>query len=751
MSLPPVAAQHDPALIALAAMICFLLAGITMLLSQRAARDRQERRLSWLALRALAAGVGSWAASFIAMLAFDPGLPAGYDHVLVGLSLLAAMGAALAALRLAGDARPWVAKGIGGAIAGCGFAVTNLVVMLAYRPQGEVQWDSRYLVASLFVGAALGVAARQTAGRRPNLLRGMSGAAVITVAVLVTHFVAAAALVITPDASVALPPELALRPVLMGAVIVLALVALVSVVSVGASDASNRRGALQRMRGVIDHMPAAVALFDAEDRLVLWNDQYAEMAPGGADLLRPGQTFAEMLGRTSYDKDYVEAIVRKRRERGMNEYPLPDGRWMRVENRPMEDGGIISVAVDVTELRRQADALALARDEAHAANRAKTEFLANISHEIRTPLNGVYGVAEVLALTTLNDKQQQMVEIIRSSAGQVDVLLGEILELSRVDSREIGTSSVRFRLGDELRTVAIQHQPPAAAKGIALNHDLVDADVEVEGDASRLRRIVDILLGNAVKFTEAGGVTLAARATSAGNFRIEVRDTGIGFDPSQKERLFERFAQADGSATRRFGGAGLGLAIARECAAILQGQLDCHSSPGEGSVFTLDVPLRSTGEVATAPAPPTEQRTTEAPTADAEAETPFRVLIVDDNATNRHVLELILSQIGAELVSVEDGRQAVDAYAERPFDVVLMDIQMPVMDGLAATREIRRIEQDRGAPRTPVVIVSANCQPEHIQAGREAGADDHLAKPVNAAALMSALEAACEPAERQAA
>jgi len=244
-------------------------------------------------------------------------------------------------------------------------------------------------------------------------------------------------------------------------------------------------------------------------------------------------------------------------------------------------------------------------------------------------------------------------------------------------------------------------------------------------------------LSNAVKFTEHGGVRLSMETIGGSRYRFTVADTGIGFDPADTARLFEPFVQSDDTATRRYGGAGLGLAIARRLAHAIGARLDGDSVLGMGARFTLEADLPAAPPVLSKPAAGAAP-TGEAPVEDQD-ETPFRVLIVDDHPTNRQVLELILDQLGAEWVSVENGQEAVSAAAEESFSAILMDIQMPVMDGLTATREIRKAERAAGRPAAPVIIVSANCQPEHLREGVDAGAQRHLCKPVNAQQLIEAL------------
>jgi CheY-like chemotaxis protein len=257
------------------------------------------------------------------------------------------------------------------------------------------------------------------------------------------------------------------------------------------------------------------------------------------------------------------------------------------------------------------------------------------------------------------------------------------------------------------------------------------------------------LLSNAVKFTETGEVRMGVRPLGGRRYRLEVKDTGVGFDPKDRARLFDRFAQGDGSATRKFSGAGLGLALVTQCARLMGADFDCASVPGQGAAFGFELELPPAGEAA-GPAKAPEPA---APGAGelAARSAPLKVLVVDDNATNRRVLELILSQLGAEALPAENGQEALDAFEADRFDLILMDIQMPVMDGLTATRAIRARERRLGLAATPVIIISANCMPEHVQAGLEAGAQQCLGKPINAMALIDAISHVLEPSRRAAA
>ncbi len=389
--------------------------------------------------------------------------------------------------------------------------------------------------------------------------------------------------------------------------------------------------------------------------------------------------------------------------------------------------------------RRVALRLRTARVKADEANRSKSEFLANMSHEIRTPLNGVVGVAELLAAANLPKREHDMVEIIRSSGQSLERLLSDVLDLARVEAGQLTIESAPFHAGDLVRSVAGLARLRADEKSLSLNVDIApDLEAWFLGDATRVRQILTNLVSNAVKFTAAGAVTITAQLMSDQSLRFAVTDTGVGFDAAARARLFARFQQADGSITRRFGGSGLGLAISRQLASLMGGELDCESEPGKGSRFWFVAPFDRAVEPA---------GVEDAAAATLNPDRPVRVLVADDHATNQTVIRMMLDQFGVDVVVVDDGAEAVERLERETFDLVFMDMQMPVMDGLEATRAIRKAERGSGRRPTPVIMLSANALPEHIEASRLAGADGHVSKPVTAASLLAALNSALEPGE----
>jgi signal transduction histidine kinase len=386
--------------------------------------------------------------------------------------------------------------------------------------------------------------------------------------------------------------------------------------------------------------------------------------------------------------------------------------------------------------REMKDALQRARDketEAEAANAAKTVFLATMSHEIRTPLNGVLGMVQVMELDSLSEAQRVRLKIVRQSGEALTAILNDVLDLSKIEAGHMELESIVFDLGDLLRVSHETFATLAAEKGLAqtLQIDPTAAGL-VRGDPGRLRQVIHNLLSNAVKFTSQGAVSINAARTADG-VRISVTDTGEGFAAGQEDKLFGRFVQLDASNTRRHGGAGLGLAICRELTEVMKGEISVSSRPGWGSTFTIQLPLE-----AVAPSDPAVKTEENAPLSAPRA--PLRILAAEDNPTNQIVLWAILDQAGLEPLIVGDGAQAVEAWRTGDWDVVLMDIHMPVMDGLEALAEIRRQEDEAGRARIPIIALTANAMSHQVATLLAAGMDGHVAKPIEAFQLFETLD-----------
>jgi CheY-like chemotaxis protein len=317
-------------------------------------------------------------------------------------------------------------------------------------------------------------------------------------------------------------------------------------------------------------------------------------------------------------------------------------------------------------------------------------------------------------------------------------LLSDILDLAKIESGQMEVQIAGFSVGDLSRSVAGLGQMIAEGNGVKLNVVIdAQADCYVSGDEVRIRQVVTNLLSNAIKFTPNGSVTLTLCRTSTGAFRFSVQDTGVGFSAEDKARIFERFQQADGTITRRFGGTGLGLPISRHLVELMGGVLECESAVGIGSTFWFELEL----EEVEADQPECQQK------ADIGPPPSTRLLVVDDHPTNLKVVEIILAGAGMAVTTATNGEEALSRWAEAPFDLILMDMQMPVMDGVTAVRTLRAREKAEGRPRTPIIMLTANASPEHVRAGAAAGADGHLTKPISPSSLISSIDAALNAAD----
>jgi signal transduction histidine kinase len=384
----------------------------------------------------------------------------------------------------------------------------------------------------------------------------------------------------------------------------------------------------------------------------------------------------------------------------------------------------------IYSLRRLARSLAQARDRAEAGDRAKSEFIANMSHEIRTPLNGVLGMAQVMETHELSAAQRDRLRVMRESGAALLTLLNELLDFAKIEAGRLEIEAGAFDLEPLVRQVTATFEGMAGAKGLELTAAVsAEARGAWVGDALRIRQVLSNLVSNAVKFTDRGGVTLSATTDEQG-LRFRVVDTGIGLTEAQIPGLFDKFIQADASTTRRYGGTGLGLSIVRALVELMGGAVSVDSRPGEGAAFTVRLPLARASEApAAAPEPIV-----------AAPERRLRVLAAEDNPTNQLVLAALLEPIAAELTLVGNGRDAVEAFAAGGFDVILMDVQMPELNGVDATRAIRVLEAQGGAARTPVIALTANVMGHQLELYRAAGMDGHIAKPVQIAELYAALE-----------
>ncbi len=399
--------------------------------------------------------------------------------------------------------------------------------------------------------------------------------------------------------------------------------------------------------------------------------------------------------------------------------------------------GFAKISRDLTDRKRIEDALQHAKELAEASTRAKSTFLATMSHELRTPMTGVLGMIELLQTNPPPAETQLFLDTLRSSAVSLMTVLGDILDLSKIEADRIILETVDFNVFDLVSTILTLFMPQASSKGLTLKFSATFTREYsyVRGDPNRLRQVLSNLINNAIKFTQNGSVELIAEAPSAEDslfWRFEIRDTGIGMTHEERERVFDSFSQADVSTARRFGGTGLGLTISKRIVEIMGGEIGATSTVGIGSSFWARVPLQS-GTPEAVFATETREPLDLAPMAKS-----LRILVAEDNPVNQLLCSYMLQQMGHEVTSVGNGREAVDAVMATPLDVVLMDMQMPEMDGPEATRLIRLLPEPQS--RIPIIGLTADVTLDNRERYHASGLDGFITKPIDPRRLRAELE-----------
>ena len=424
----------------------------------------------------------------------------------------------------------------------------------------------------------------------------------------------------------------------------------------------------------------------------------------------------------------------------------PDGqrRILSINASPIMEAGdpvaVVCAVEDITERLAATQRLEEARARAEEVSRSKSTFLANMSHEIRTPLNGVLGMAEVLQSLVTTPEKQRMVSTIRQSGETLLAVLNSILDMSKIEAGKLTLDAVPFQLPALVFRVEALHRVQAEEKGLELTVLCSGGKMPDRlGDPHRLTQILNNLLSNAIKFTETGEVRLVVSSKPDRPLLIEVTDTGIGMTAEEAARAFDCFEQAESSTARRFGGTGLGLSIVRQLVYLMGGDIELESHPGKGTTVRVRLPLPvvADGTPSLSPAPAI------APAQDLKGR---RILIADDNPTNLLVLNEMLAPTGVAIVAATNGAEVVAAWHRaqqdrRPFDLLLLDVRMPVKDGLQALTDIRAVEAAQGLPPVPAIAVTANVMPQQVRQYLSGGFNTHLAKPIMWSELTQAIDA----------
>ncbi|PZW44732.1 signal transduction histidine kinase [Humitalea rosea] len=483
----------------------------------------------------------------------------------------------------------------------------------------------------------------------------------------------------------------------------------------------------------LESMEGGFVIWDHEDRLVACNSRYREMYAMSAAFITPGATFEEIMrggarvGQYPQAGEDLDAFLADMDAWHRGNFPpmerlLPDGRWVMITERTTPDGGVVGIRTDITALKR-------AMAEVAEAAEAKGRFLSRMSHELRTPLNGILGFGQILlADQTLSTEQRRQVEILLSAGRHLLELVNGLLDLSKIDAGKLELEPRPAMLRPLLDGCSALLSPEIARKRQTLRLDVAGGlPQSIITDPTRLRQLLLNLLSNAVKFTPEGGAVIL-RALHRGNtIRFEVQDSGPGVPAEKRHLLFSDFVQlADRSAEAA--GTGLGLSISARLVSLMGGRIGCDSAPGGGAIFWVELPLAAAEPMAQSRALPVPASEPTEPVVGAH------VLVVDDLAANRLVAQAMLSAAGHRVASAADGAEALAMVEAGDYDIVLMDLQMPVMDGMESTRRIRALPAPKG--NIPILAVTASALPDQVAACREAGMDGHLSKPVDRDGLV---------------
>jgi signal transduction histidine kinase/NO-binding membrane sensor protein with MHYT domain len=742
--------DHDGRYILAGALLFTLSCAVTLWLFAKNREEYGPQERLWLGFHALAAGSGTWAANVLACLGLQPGYPVALAGWAIGASLAVAVGGSMVAFgrqrSVSGKVDPFTAAALN---ALC-FALVHFATIAGLRGPGVVHLNPAFQLLAVLTTFGLTLTGRLIGGDAPGPRRSAVVMILVVMAVGAQHFISLAGMTFTTGASVT-PISAAANPVIAAAVAALTLALLGLAAGATVVAAMGEQKALWRLRTATNAMPSALALFDAKDRLVVWNTTFEMVMGPHRERVQEGMPLSLMAAAMPAPSDErVEAAPQDGamlRERSCTEFAIPGNQWIRVDRVPTEDGGLLTLGTDITEIRKSAEQLADALDLAEAANRSKSEFLATMSHEIRTPLNGVLGMAQAMQRDELSPAQLDRLKVIRSAGEVLLTLLNDVLDISKIESGKIELEDSVLDAAALGGAVQATFSALAADKDVSLELEVsAAASGSWRGDPVRVRQILQNLVSNAVKFTERGAVSISIDHDGQA-LVLRVADTGLGIAIGHQAHIFESFTQADASTTRRYGGSGLGLAICKALVDLIGGEIALDSAPGCGATFTVRLPLERSSESAAAGSH-----------ASAEAVAPagsLRILAAEDHAMNRLVLKTLLGQLGLDPVVVENGEEALRAWEAEHWDVILMDVQMPVMDGPTTTRQIRELELQTGRPRTPIVALTANAMAHHAAEYAACGMDGLVSKPIKLIELVQAIEGACngsvEPARGAAA
>jgi len=511
----------------------------------------------------------------------------------------------------------------------------------------------------------------------------------------------------------------------------------------------------QHLKLTLENMSQGIAMTDPQGRLVVSNNTLVQMLaphiPPQSGAL--AKSLKQIIASSEPSTDPLSTPPSKSKPPAnvpaVSEYQTQSGDILKIVTVTLPDNGMVATFEDVTERRNKQVQLEAARQSATQANRAKSEFLASMSHEIRTPMHGIIGMSQVLLESSIAGEQRKSIETIAASGEALMTIINDILDYSRIEAGKLELRPVDFNLHTTLDDIVTLMSAPASKRGIQITLTYPEhLPKRFNADMGRIRQVVTNLLGNAVKFTTGPSIDVIVSGRAAGLISIAVKDAGPGISQDQVAVIFDEFVQLNAPASRTFAGTGLGLPISRRLVALMSGELTVASTLGEGSVFTITVPLPLAQSDATAPTPETPAKDAAKSTSiQLKSGRPVRILAAEDNKTNRQVLCSMLKTEAVEIILAVDGQEAVDLFKSQPPDIILMDVWMPNVDGFSATALIRELERERGLHRTPIIALTANAVRGDRDKCLAAGIDDYMSKPLYKRILIEMINRWCQPRE----